>query len=147
MALTIPEDEMDLCKRLGRPAFAAFGLTNDLFSWDKERDDAKQRGDPHIVNAIWVLMGELSISESEAKVVCRDKIKAYVDEYLIIVQDTRMKSELSQDLRTYIEALQYSISGNVVWSIDCPRYHPKASYDSATLSMMEGVALIAQESF
>lgn len=147
MALTIPEDEMDLCKRLARPAFAALGLTNDLFSWNKERDAAKQRGDAHIVNAIWVLMGELAISESEAKVVCRDKIKGCVAEYLNIVQETKTKLELSQDLRTYIEALQYSVSGNLVWSIYCPRYHPEASYDSATLSMMESVALIAQESF
>lgn len=83
MALTIPEGEMDLCKQLGRPAFAALGLTNDLFSWDKEHHAAKESGQPHVVNTIWVLMGELSIPESEAKAVCRKKIKESVADCLV----------------------------------------------------------------
>ena len=145
MALTIPEEEMDLCKQLVRPAFAALGLTNDLFSWDKERDAAQENGQLHVVNAIWVLMRELSISESEAKTVCREKIKESVADCLISVREARSNPELSPDLRTYVEIVQYSVSGNLVWSLGCPRYHPKASYDSATLSMMEEVVLVAQE--
>ena len=145
MALTIPEEEMDLCKQIARPAFAALGLTNDLFSWDKERDAAQKTGQPHVVNAIWVLMGELSISESEAKVTCREKIKESVADYVSKVQETKNHPDLSLDLRAYVEAVQYSVSGNLVWSLNCPRYHPEASYDSATLSMMEEVARVAQE--
>ena len=146
MALTIPEEEMDLCKHLARPAFAALGLTNDLFSWDKERDAARKNGQTHVVNAIWVLMGEMSIPESEAKVVCREKIKESVADCLVKVKEAKSNPKLSLDLRTYVEAIQYSVSGNLVWSLGCPRYHPKASYDSTTLSMMEDVVRIAQES-
>lgn len=136
---------MDLCKQLVRPAFAALSLTNDLFSWEKERDAAEKHGQPHVVNAIWVLMGELSISESEAKAVCREKIKESVADCLVKVKEAKSNPKLSPDLRTYVEAMQYSVSGNLVWSLDCPRYHPEASYDSATLSMMEEVVLVAQE--
>ena len=146
MALTIPEKEMDLCKRLVRPAFVAISLTNDLFSWEKERDTARQNGQPHIVNAIWVLMGELSVSEDEAKIVCRRKISENVAEYELVLQETKVNPNISPDLRTYVAALQYSISGNLVWSIYCPRYHTEATYDSTTLSMMDAVAAIAQES-
>lgn len=145
MALTIPEGEMDLCKKLGRPAFAALGLTNDLFSWDKERDAAKESGQPHVVNAIWVLMGELSIPESVAKAVCREKIKESVADCLVKVKEAKSDPKLSPDLKTYIEALQYSVSGNLVWSLNCLRYYPEASFDSVTLSMMEDVVLVAQE--
>ena len=145
MALTIPEEEMDLCKQLVRPAFAALSLTNDLFSWDKEREAAQKNKQPHVVNAIWVLMGELSISESEAKVVCRERIKESVTDCLVKVEEAKNNPSLSPDLRTYVEAIQYSVSGNLVWSLGCPRYHPKASYDSMTLSMMEDVIRVAQE--
>ena len=145
MALTIPEGEMDLCKKLARPAFAALSLTNDLISWDKEREAAKERGQPHVVNAIYVLMGELSVPESEAKAVCRDKIKESVADCLVKVKEAQSDPKLSPDLKIYVEALQYSVSGNLVWSLNCPRYHPEASYDCATLSMMEDVDLIAQE--
>ncbi len=137
MALTIPEHEMSLCSQLARPAFAALSLTNDLFSWEKERDDAKRDGLAHVINAIWVIMGERSMTELEAKMVCRQKIQDYIVEYVRVVEETRRNRDISSDLRTYIEALQYSVSGNLVWSIYCPRYHPKASYSAVPLSGME----------
>lgn len=137
MALTIPKGELDHCKELARPAFAALGLTNDLFSWEKERDAAKRDGLPHVVNAIWVLMGELSITESEAKNLCRVKIKESVAEYIGILKYTESNLDLSYDLRRYIEAIKYSVSGNLVWSLYCPRYHSEASYNDVQLSMME----------
>ena len=137
MALTIPEGEMNLCKQLVRPAFAALSLTNDLFSWEKEREAAKRDGLPHVFNAIWVLMEELSISESEAKDLCRVKIRESVVESLRNIEYTKSNLDLSLDLRTYVEAIQYSVSGNLVWSLYCPRYHPEASYNDVQLAMME----------
>lgn len=123
MALTIPEEELDVCKQLVRPAFAAISLTNDLFSWEKERDAAKEDGVQHVINAVWVLMKERSITELEAKNLAAVMIKEYVAEYVGIVQETKNNLHFSLDLRTYVEAIQYSLSGNLVWSIYCPRYH------------------------
>jgi hypothetical protein len=40
MALTIPEEELDLCFELARPGYAALGLVNDLYSWKKENKAA-----------------------------------------------------------------------------------------------------------
>ena len=137
MALTIPEGEMDLCKQLVRPAFVALSLTNDLFSWEKEREAAKRDGLTHVFNAIWVLMEELSITESEAKDLCRAKIKESVFESLCNLEYTKSNLGLSLDLRTYVEAIQYSVGGNLVWSLYCPRYHPEASYNDVQLAMME----------
>lgn len=130
MALTIPDGEMDLCKQLAWPGFAAISLTNDLYSWEKERDAAKRDGAPHVVNAIWVLMREVSTTELEAKSLCRTKIKEYVAQYVRIVERTKNNMDLSRDLRAYIEAIQYSLSGNLVWSIYCPRYQQEAPCQS-----------------
>ena len=44
MALTIPDDEYDLCVTLARPCYIALGLVNDLYSWDKERVEASRAG-------------------------------------------------------------------------------------------------------
>lgn len=125
MALTIPNDEMELCKRLGQPAWKALALTNDLYSWNKERDAAAKLGAPYVINAIWVLMREHSISESRAQEVCRQKIQKYVEEAVRTADETKKRKELSLDVRKYTEAILYSISGNLVWSIYCPRYHPE----------------------
>lgn len=141
MALTIPKHEMNLCKQLVQSAFAAISLTNDLFSWEKERDAAKEDGFPHVINAIWVIMRERSFTESEAKSLCREKIKYYVVEYLRTVNDTKKNLDISSDLRTYIEAIVYSLSGNVVWSKYCPRYHSEALYYDTKTTNDETVSM------
>lgn len=116
---------MSLCKELDRPAWEALALTNDLYSWEKERDDAAKAGESLVVNAIWVLMQEYSISESEAKDLCREKIKESVFRAVKIAEETKKRTDLSLDLRQYTDAITYSVSGNLVWSIYCPRYHPE----------------------
>ncbi|KAL8948519.1 MAG: hypothetical protein Q9222_005300 [Ikaeria aurantiellina] len=145
MALTIPEEEMDLCKRLGRPAWSVLALTNDLYSWDKERDAAAKVGAPHVVNAIWVLMREHSITETQAKDLCRHKVKEHVVEAIQVVEATRSNVQLSLDLRKYTEAILYTISGNLVWSIYCPRYHPELSYGRDVRTLMAEVGEGAPE--
>ncbi|KAI0186244.1 isoprenoid synthase domain-containing protein [Xylaria flabelliformis] len=122
MALTIPDDEYEICMEMARPGYAALGLTNDLFSWEKERHDAMAAGQDYVFNAIWVIMKEKSVTEAEAKIICCSEIEKYVSTFRQTVEETKHNSCLSKDLRTYLEAVLYSISGNLVWSIYCPRY-------------------------
>ncbi|KAF2113823.1 isoprenoid synthase domain-containing protein [Lophiotrema nucula] len=129
MALTIPEAEMPLCETLMKPAWIAASLTNDLFSWEKERQAAADNGQKDVVNAVWVAMKEHSFSVNEAKAFCRKRIKECVADYLHIVQRSREDTTISLDLRKYIEAMQYSLSGNVAWSLQCPRYHADIAYN------------------
>ena len=137
MGITIPEEELELCAQLMRPAWIAAGLTNDLFSWEKEYDVAERNHQPDVINAIWVLMGEHSITVDQAKDLCREKIKVAVAEYLQIIKENCNNTNISLDLRRYIEAMQYSLSGNVVWSLQCPRYHPEAQYNEFQLLRMK----------
>ena len=141
MGLTIPIEESELCAQLMRPAWIAAGLTNDLFSWEKEYAAARRNGQPNVVNAIWVLMGEHSITEYQAKELCREKIKVAVADYLQVIKKHSSDTKISLDLRKYIVAMQYSLSGNVVWSLQCPRYHSDAQYNQLQLLRMKhGVA-------
>jgi hypothetical protein len=58
MALTIPEEEMPLCHDLMEPAWQILALQNDLFSYDKEEQDALKYSQPDVVEAIWIIKKE-----------------------------------------------------------------------------------------
>jgi hypothetical protein len=120
---------MNICEELVLPAVIAASLTNDLFSYEKEYEAAQTAGLPDIVNALWVLMREHSISLEEAKSQCRTLIKEEVAKYARTVKDAMSRDDLSRDAKKYIELMQYSVSGNVVWSLQCPRYHKNMQYN------------------
>lgn len=137
MAITIPQSEMELCEKLMTPAWAAAALQNDIFSWEKERDAAQKSGKREIVNAVWVLMGEFSISEHDALEKLRIITKGYVRDYVAIANIQVKNENLSSDLRRYLQAILWSLSGNIVWSIQCPRYNPGEEYNVAQLALMD----------
>lgn len=114
------------------PTWVAASLTNDLFSFQKEYDDAKRIGQPYVVNAVWVLMQEKKIPEEEAKLECRRRIK---EEIKKAIKNAELVKEMkvSEDLKRYLELLKYSLSGNVVWSLQCPRYHKNIPYNELQL--------------
>lgn len=124
---------MALCAELVLPAVIAASLTNDLFSYEKEYEAAQAAGHPDVVNALWVLMSEHKISLEEAKAMCRIRIKKEVAQYVHIVRKTQSRGDLSSDAKRYIGLMQYSVSGNVVWSLQCPRYHRSMQYNERQL--------------
>ena len=137
MGISIPEEEMDLCRRLTRPAWIASGLTNDYYSWEKECKASLEKGQVYTANAIWVLMREHSLTVDQAKDLCWQKIKGNVAEYVRIVEENLNNENLSLDLRRYIDCMQYTLSGNVVWSKLCPRYNQTASFNESQLLRMK----------
>jgi hypothetical protein len=66
---------------------------------------------------------------SQAKQLCQKKIKEVDAKYLAVVERTRSEESPSLDLRKYIDAVQYSLSGNLAQSLTCPRYHAEAEYN------------------
>ncbi|KAF5591144.1 terpene synthase [Fusarium subglutinans] len=106
MGLTIPDEEYDLCMSLAKPGYAALGLTNDLYSWEKERKAAQDIGQDYVFNAIWVIMRESAIGEEEAKEVCRREIAQNIGLFRDIVARTKSDLSVSRDLRVYIEAVR-----------------------------------------
>jgi len=130
MALTIPPAELDLCMRLARPGYAAISLTNDLYSWRKECEEAEAAGLDYVFNAIWVIMRERHCSEEDAIQICKDEIKKHLLEFENSVRNATTMN-FSNDTLAYLEAVRLSHVGNLVWSIYCPRYHGKVCVSCA----------------
>ncbi|KAK8001763.1 terpenoid synthase, partial [Apiospora marii] len=137
MAISIPEEEVDEAHELANVAYLNLGLTNDLYSYQKEYETAMALGQDYVVNVIWVLMEEHGITEDEAKDMCRTKIKQTIVDFRQIVRDTNARTDISNETKRYLEGLLYSLSGNLVWSIDCPRYHTWSSYNPQQLDWMK----------
>lgn len=87
-------------------------------------------------------MHERSIAELEAKSICRDRIKSYVAESVRLCEETQRNHELSEETRTYVEAAQLSVSGNLVWTLNCPRYHREIGFSEGQMERMREFGLI-----
>ncbi|KAM3483505.1 hypothetical protein MY8738_003048 [Beauveria namnaoensis] len=134
-ALTIPDDEADQVEQLLMPALATASLTNDLFSFEKERDDT------NVQNGVLVVMKEHGCTEEAAREILKERIRIECAKYVRNVKDVSARTDLSLDTKKYIETIQYTLSGNLAWSTQCLRYHRNIKpNESQTLRATEGVA-------
>ncbi|PWY68621.1 putative geranylgeranyl diphosphate synthase [Aspergillus heteromorphus CBS 117.55] len=136
-AITIPEDELDMCHQLATTAYLHMALVNDLVSWEKEHQSAVALGKDYCTNFIFVAMEEHGISEGEAQERCRHEIKRATVDYLQIFEDAKARNDLSHDTMRYLESVLYSMSGNVVWGLHSPRYYTNASFSERQLEWMK----------
>jgi len=74
-------------------------------------------------------MRERSVGLDEAKEVCRGLIREHVVKHLDVVEHAKAGNLYSPDLVRFLDAMSYTISGNVVWSMSCPRYHPDTQFN------------------
>ena len=134
-AITIPDEEAEVAKELLTSALIAASLTNDLFSFEKERNDK------NVQNAVLVVIREHDCSEEDAREICKQRIRLEVAEYIRVVKHTKTRTDLSDDTKRYIDTMQYTLSGNAAWSTQCPRYHTNAKWNELQLLRAEhGVA-------
>jgi hypothetical protein len=122
MTLTIRDEDYKRCNDLARPAYAALGHTNDLYSWENEKFEANTVGQACVFNGIWLIMKERSVSEDEAKFLCRVEIRRWISDFQRNVCEAKSDPSLPKYVKVYFEALLYSYIGNLAWSIECPRY-------------------------
>lgn len=128
-ATTLTPEEEAVLKEVTHPAAAAIALTNDCWSFDKEYSEcvAAGRADK-MLNAVGLCMKWHDIDVEEAKRMVKDIIYGYEAEHLRMVDAFRCKTS-SAKLNRILDAYTYMISGAVLWSINCPRYHPDFRYD------------------
>lgn len=128
MTLTAKEDEQ--LAEVVRPCFASLALANDYFSFDREWEISKLPGAPKPVNAVWHYMRWHGVDVPSAKRLARDAANRYEAMFLEFCHSFRMKhSPVSKKIDQYLDAIAHQVSGNVVWSLNCPRYHPEFRYD------------------
>lgn len=126
-AITIPDEEEELCKELLTPALITASLINDLFSFEKEKNDA------NVQNAVLVVMKEYNCGEAEARERLIQRIRIEVAKYVQTVKDSKTRTDLSDESKRYIDVMQYTLSGNAAWSTQCPRYHADAKWNELQL--------------
>jgi hypothetical protein len=138
MALNILDDEMDLCSELYHAAWLSCGLINDLYSWPKERQAAVEKGATHVNNSVWVLMKQHSIDEKEAIARLRGRIRDCIVRHLDVVEQCKHRTDISPDLGCFVDAMQYSMIANVVFSREWPRYNEGEAFNERQLRWMKG---------
>ncbi|KAK0638643.1 isoprenoid synthase domain-containing protein [Cercophora newfieldiana] len=138
MAIDIPDHEMDLCSELCHAAWLSCGLINDLYSWPKERKAAVDSGASHVNNAVWVLMRQHGIDEPAAIARLKDRIRSCMAQHLVVVEQCKHRTNISLQLRRFVEAMEYSMVANVVFSGECPRYNYQRGFNERQLGWMKG---------
>jgi ophiobolin F synthase len=124
-----------LTKEFLTPALIAASLVNDLFSFEKEKNDANCQ------NAVYIVMKEHGCSEKEGRERIKQRIRIETANYVQIVKDTKLRTDISEEVKRYVDVMQYTLSGNVVWSAQCPRYNLKAQWNELQmLRATHGVA-------
>ena len=102
-------------------------LTNDLFSFEKER------GDVNVQNAVLVVMREHGCSEEKAREVCKERIRIECANYVRNVKEIQTRTDVSDELKRYIDTMQYTLSANAAWSTNCPRYNGPTKFNELQL--------------
>ena len=82
-------------------------------------------------------MREHGCSEEEARESCRERIRFENAKCVRVVKDTRTRTDLCDDVKRHIEVMQYTVSGNVAWSTQCPRYNEGPKFNELQLLRAE----------
>ncbi|RYO81434.1 hypothetical protein DL762_007106 [Monosporascus cannonballus] len=99
-------------------------LTNDYWSWPREREQAKTQEAGKVFNTIWFLMKQYQCTEEEAKARVAEMVVA--EEARWVEAKDRLYLEhpdLRDDLVKFLENLHTALAGNDFWSSQCYRHN------------------------
>ncbi|KAH7123605.1 isoprenoid synthase domain-containing protein [Dendryphion nanum] len=145
MDMELTPDEDERLAPIVKPCYAALGLANDYFSFDWEYAEFKYQTAAYITscslredadtftNSVWLMMRWTNTDIVGAKDIIRGATAEYEAEFLTRCDGFLQglgQGEVDEKLKIYLRALQYQVPGNMVWSVNCPRYHPAFRYDA-----------------
>ncbi|KAK4126318.1 terpenoid synthase [Parathielavia appendiculata] len=114
-----------------RPCHTSLALTNAYFSFDQEWAEAQTKpraANP--INAVWLYMQWRGGNPSVTKQLVIEAANRYEARFRELCERFRRdNAPFDLKLDRYLRALSYEESGNGVWSLNCPRYHPEYRYD------------------
>ena len=147
------EDDEALFTPARTSAERALMLTNDYYSWERERDQSHSQGEGRVFNAVWFIMRQDNTSETAALNTVKDMILKYEAEF------AESKAKLYRDnpslpfnLRVWIEGCGAVVAGNHYWCSHCPRHNdwkskpPPAPSERLTLSEISAMGRPAAKS-
>ncbi|KZL76602.1 geranylgeranyl pyrophosphate synthetase [Colletotrichum incanum] len=99
-------------------------LTNDYWSWPREREQAKTQEAGKVFNTVWFLMKQEQCSEEEAKLKVADMVAAEEAKWVDAKQRIyKEHPNLRPDLMKFLENLHTALAGNDYWSSQCYRHN------------------------
>lgn len=118
MDISLTDEEMKAVHEFEWTLGGVLALTNDYFSWRKE----KLQNTDRIRNAVPLLMRQYGLPQDAARIMLKG---------IIIDEEEKAKrlrmnleeGEMSTELKRYVEALEMYAGGNCYWSATCPRYN------------------------
>jgi len=152
LGMTLTKEEDELLAPILRPRHAAVGLANDYFSFDREYEEfrsdvlpTKQMSEKAtLTNSVYLFMGLQNVDVAAAKELVKAETIKYEQEFLQRWRGfLHSSTPVSEKLRRCLEAHSFQVSGNVVWSLQCPRYHPAYRYDANAGTKLEKALISA----
>ena len=127
-------------------------LTNDYYSWDREREQSSSQGEGRVFNAVWFIMRQDKVSETVALGTVKNMILKYEAEF----QENKDKlyrdnPSLPHNLKVWIEGCGAVVAGNHYWCSHCPRHNdwkskpPAAPSKQVTLSEISAMGRIVAQ--
>ncbi|EAW21078.1 putative polyprenyl synthetase [Aspergillus fischeri NRRL 181] len=105
-------------------AFVVLGVTNDLWSWEKEKRVTRQSGDTlPLINAVQMVMRMQDTTEESAKQIVRTIIREHEEQYCLLRDEYLGRPGTSLSVQKWFQVLELSMAGNALWSIHALRYH------------------------
>lgn len=131
MGIVLTKEEDEQLSTIVNTSYDALLLCNDFMSFDREWEEYTEAGltDP-LVNAIWLCMRWHNIDQTAAKAMVRDLTKKYERLVLEEIEAYKMAHHpICPRIDRYLTAIIYEVSGNMLWSANCPRYRAENRYD------------------
>ncbi|CEN60522.1 hypothetical protein ASPCAL02958 [Aspergillus calidoustus] len=105
-------------------AFVVLAVTNDLWSWEKEKRVTRRSGDAlPLINAVHMVMQMQDTTEETAKQTVHNIICEHEKQYCLLRDKYLGRPCTSMSVRKWFQVLELSMAGNALWSIHTPRYH------------------------
>ncbi|KAL4891304.1 isoprenoid synthase domain-containing protein [Aspergillus ambiguus] len=124
--LTLTGEEEQLVTPLTQLIMNVLTLHNDYFSWDKENEfyNSSEEKLP-MSNAVTLYMKWYSMSVEDAKDAIRAVAVQKEQEYLQKKEKFLGEQPVSPAIMRWLNIMEHMVSGNLLWSLTCPRYHRK----------------------
>ncbi|KFX96691.1 hypothetical protein O988_05211 [Pseudogymnoascus sp. VKM F-3808] len=115
--------ERDAVYHIIKPLEVAMVLTNDYFSYPKEKALHPLQDPPGaLFNAVPILMVEHGISEDDALALVKQMVIEAEQEHGMLLEELEQEGGLSTDLRQFINACRMATGGFHIWHASNPRY-------------------------
>ena len=125
MDLHISAEELETVTDIERNCGRHIAIVNDVFSYEKEMQASRSSDQEGAIlcNAVQVLSSQLFVGVDPSKHILSTLVREWEYKHKELVK-RRLANvpECSRELQAYINALEYHMSGNELWSRTTKRY-------------------------